>query len=41
MLQNYRRVLNKLVCRGWHRLDEPVSLGKGQKIWILLRYGLI
>ena len=41
MLQNYRRVLDKLVSRGWRRLDEPVSLGKGQKIWILLRYGLI
>lgn len=41
MLQNYRRVLRKLVKRGWRRLDEPVSLGRGQKIWILLRYGLI
>ena len=41
MLQNYRRVLDKLVQRGWKKLDEPVSLGKGQKVWILLRYGLI
>jgi len=41
MLQNYRRVLNKLVQRGWKKLDEPVPLGKGQKAWILLRYGLI
>lgn len=41
MLQNYQRVLQKLVERGWERLDEPVSLGKSQKLWILLRYGLI
>ena len=41
MLQNYQRVLKKLIRRGWKKLDEPVSLGKGQKVWILLRYGLI
>ena len=41
MLQNYHRVLKKLIRRGWKKLDEPVSLGKGQKVWILLRYGLI
>jgi phytoene synthase len=41
MLQNYQRVLSKLIRRGWKELDEPVSLGKEQKIWILLRYGLI
>ena len=41
MLHNYERVLKKLIRRGWKRLDEPVSLGKLQKVWILLRYGLI
>jgi len=41
MLQNYRRILRRLVARGWKRLDEPVSLGKMQKIWILFRHGLI
>lgn len=41
MLQNYHRVLHKLMERGWDRLDEPVSLGKSQKLWILLRYGII
>jgi len=41
MLQNYQRVLHKLVERGWDKLDEPVSLGKSQKLWILLRYGII
>jgi len=41
MLHNYRWVLKKLIRRGWKKLDDPVSLGKGQKVWILLRYGLI
>jgi presqualene diphosphate synthase len=41
MLQNYRRVLVKLMDRGWDRLDEPVSLAKSQKLWILLRYSII
>jgi phytoene synthase len=41
MLQNYQRVLRKLIKRGWDRLEEPVSLGKLEKVWILLRYGLI
>jgi len=41
MMENYQRILKKLVRRGWKNLDEPVSLGKGQKLWILLRYGLI
>ena len=41
MMQNYRRILDRLARRGWTRLDEPVSLGKGQKFWILFRYGLI
>ncbi len=41
MLQHYRRILHKLVKRGWKRLDEPVSLGKLQKFWILFRYGII
>jgi phytoene synthase len=41
MMQNYRRILEKLVARGWSRLDEPVSLSKGQKLWLLMRYALI
>ena len=41
MLQNYQRVYLKLVRRGWYRLDQPVSLGKAQKVWILIRHGLI
>ena len=41
MMQNYRRILDKLVERGWSRLDEPVSLSKAQKLWLLMRYALI
>lgn len=41
MMQNYKRILGRLSRRGWTRLDDPVSLGKGQKLWILFRYGLI
>jgi phytoene synthase len=41
MMQNYRRVFGKLCARGWAAPEKPVSLGKGQKLWILFRYGLI
>ncbi|NKB20693.1 MAG: presqualene diphosphate synthase HpnD [Alphaproteobacteria bacterium] len=41
MMQNYRRILDKLVARGWSRLDEPISLSKAQKLWLLMRYALI
>lgn len=41
MMQNYRRILDRLINRGWQHPDQPVSLGKAQKIWILLCYGLI
>ncbi len=41
MMQNYRRILDRLIDRGWKHPDRPVSLGKAQKIWILLCYGLI
>jgi len=41
MMQNYRRIFDKLRARGWTEPERPVSLGKGQKLWILFRYGLI
>jgi phytoene synthase len=40
MMHVYRQVLEKLIQRGWTRLDEPVRLSKTAKIWIALRYGL-
>lgn len=41
MMTVYRRILDKLVRRGWRRLDEPVEVTKPEKVWIALRYGLL
>jgi phytoene synthase len=41
MMHVYRRVLDRLEKRGWTRLDQPVALGKAEKLWIALRHGLI
>ena len=41
MMHVYRKVLDKLIRRGWHDLDEPVHVPKLAKIWIAFRYGLL
>jgi len=41
MMTIYRRILEKLVRRGWQRLDEPIEVGKPTKIWIALRHGIL
>ncbi len=41
MMHVYRRVLDKLIRRGWRRIDEPVKLGRAEKIWVALRHGLV
>jgi len=41
MMKIYRRILEKLIRRGWQRLDEPIAVGKPTKIWIALRHGLL
>jgi phytoene/squalene synthetase len=41
MMQVYRRTLERLVARGWQRLDQPVRLAKPERLWLALRYGLI
>ena len=41
MMHVYRAILDKLIRRGWRRLDEPVSVSKAAKLWIALRYGLL
>ncbi|MEM9683630.1 MAG: presqualene diphosphate synthase HpnD [Pseudomonadota bacterium] len=41
MMHVYRAILDKLIERGWNRLDEPVKVSKAKKIWIALRYGLL
>jgi phytoene synthase len=39
MMQVYRRILDKLIDRGWRRVDQPVRISKLGKIFIALRYG--
>ncbi len=41
MMAGYRRLLDRLVRRGWTRLDEPVRLSTPEKAWIVARYGLL
>ncbi len=41
MLAVYERVLARLEKRGWDRLDVPVRLSRGEKLWAVLRHGLI
>lgn len=40
MAASYLAVLNQLEGRGWHCPDQPVSVSKRRKIWILLRHAL-
>jgi len=37
MMKNYQFLLEKLIQRGWLRLEEPVSLKNNEKIGILVR----
>jgi len=37
MMKNYQYLLEKLIKRGWLRLEEPVSLKNNEKIGILVR----
>ena len=41
MMHVYRRILDRLIRRGWRRIDEPVTLGRAEKIWIALRHGVV
>ena len=41
MMQVYWRTLERLVARGWQRLDQPVRLAKPERLWLALRYGLL
>jgi phytoene synthase len=41
MMEAYRRILLELSRRGWRDLDRPVSLSRAEKLWILLRHGVI
>lgn len=37
----YLAILERLEARGWQRVAEPVALPGWQKLWILLRHGLL
>ncbi len=41
MMQVYRRTLERMIARGWQRLDQPVRLAKPERLWLALRYGLL
>jgi len=41
MMEIYRRLLRRLVARGWAQLDKPVTVPKLTKILIAARYGVI
>jgi presqualene diphosphate synthase len=41
MMQVYRRTLERLVARGWQRLDQPVRLAPPERLWLALRHGLL
>jgi presqualene diphosphate synthase len=41
MMMMYRKVLDRLVQRGWRDLDTEVHVSSPEKIWVALRYGLM
>jgi len=41
MLQVYHRILKRLCRRGFADLHTPVALGKGAKLWVAFRYGVL
>ena len=41
MMEVYRRILARLRARGWERPRGPVGLAKPEKLWIVLRHGLL
>lgn len=41
MMHVYRRTLDRLIARGWRRLDHPVRLARPERLWLALRYGLL
>ncbi|RMD62457.1 MAG: squalene synthase HpnD, partial [Alphaproteobacteria bacterium] len=41
MLEVYERLLDRLEARGWDRPEVPVRLNRVEKLWIVLRYGVL
>ncbi len=40
MMKVYQRLLERLVLRGWTRIEDRIRLSSFEKLWIALRYGL-
>jgi len=41
MQEMYWRILRALERRGWEKVEPRLSLSKGSKLWVALRYGLL
>ena len=41
MMVMYRKVLERLIERGWRDLETPVRVSSPEKIWVALRHGFI
>lgn len=41
MMVMYRKILERLIKRGWRDLDKTVRVSSPEKIWVALRYGLM
>ena len=41
MMMSYRRVLDRLILRGWRNLDDDARLSMPERLWITLRYGFL
>ena len=41
MMEVYRRILVRLRARGWRAPRRPVRLGGAEKLWVVLRHGLL
>ncbi|TVR84018.1 MAG: squalene synthase HpnD [Rhodospirillales bacterium] len=41
MMEVYRRTLDRLMRRGWHRFAEPAGIPRLEKLWVAFRYGVL
>jgi phytoene synthase len=41
MMEFYRRILRQLSKRGWRNATDPVRLSKLEKLWVVLRHGVV
>ena len=37
----YRRTLDRLMARGWRRLDQEVRVPKSERLWLAVRHGVL